>query len=253
MEFSSLRTSRAYSDRDADTSWERWCKKEIAPVGKDVIDLGCGGGIYVRGFLACGAHGVIGVDSSKPYIKEAQQACPQAQFINASCMDTGLDSQCADVVFERAVIHHLTHGELIANAVEIRRLLKADGIAYIQDRTQEDVLAADPQYWIRRELLEMYPSLLAFEAKRRPKTEDYCAILKDCGFSNVDVLTFAETRKVYDSADALAQELRQRKGKSILYQLTDDELDAYVERVISQCPEGEVVERDQWTIWRARR
>ena len=222
-------------------------------MGKDVIDLGCGGGIYVRGFLACGAHGVIGVDSSKPYIKEAQQACPQAQFINASCMDTGLDSQCADVVFERAVIHHLTHGELIANAVEIRRLLKADGIAYIQDRTQEDVLAADPQYWIRRELLEMYPSLLAFEAKRRPKTEDYCAILKDCGFSNVDVLTFAETRKVYDSAGTLAQALRQRKGKSILYQLTDDELDAYVERVISQCPEGEVVERDQWTIWRARR
>ena len=135
--------------------------------------------------------------------------------LSTSCLDTGLDSQCADVVFERAVIHHLTHGELIANAVEIHRLLKADGVAYIQDRTQEDVLAADPQYWIRRELLEMYPSLLKFEAKRRPKTEDYCAILKDCGFSNVDVLTFAETRKIYDSVDALAQELRQRKGKSI--------------------------------------
>ena len=73
VEFSSLSTSRAYSDRDADTSWATWCKREIAPVGKDVIDLGCGGGIYVRGFLACGAHGVIGVDSSKPYIEEAQR------------------------------------------------------------------------------------------------------------------------------------------------------------------------------------
>ena len=168
-------------------------------------------------------------------------------------MGTGLDSQCADVVFERAVIHHLTHGDLIANAVEIHRLLKADGVAYIQDRTQEDVVAADPQYWIRPELLEMFPRLLEFEAKRRPKIEDYRAILKDCGFSNVDVLTFVETRKVYDSAVLLAQELRQRKGKSILFQLTDDELDAYVDRVISQCPEGEIVERDQWTIWKARR
>ena len=99
----------------------------------------------------------------------------------------------------------------------------------------------------------MFPRLLEFEAKRRPKPEDYCAILKDCGFSNVDVLTFAETREAYDSVDALAQELRQRKGKSILFQLTDDELDAYVDRVISQCPEGEIVERDQWTVWKARR
>ena len=59
--------------------------QRIAPVGKDVIDLGCGGGIYVGQFLACGAHGVIGVDSSKPYIEEAQQACKR--FING-CLDT---------------------------------------------------------------------------------------------------------------------------------------------------------------------
>ena len=65
----------------------------------------------------------------------------------------------------------------------------------------------------------MFPRLLKFEANRRPKTEDYCAILKDCGFSNVDVLTFAETRKIYDSVTRLLKSFDNAKGKVSCFSL----------------------------------
>jgi 2-polyprenyl-3-methyl-5-hydroxy-6-metoxy-1,4-benzoquinol methylase len=73
MQFASPATARTYSDRIVDASWSEWAARHLMPAGKDVIDIGCGGGIYSSGFAALGARSVIGIDRSEQYIDEARQ------------------------------------------------------------------------------------------------------------------------------------------------------------------------------------
>ncbi len=249
MQFSESTTARTYSDRHVDLSWIDWCKAQLDPLGKDVIDIGCGGGIYSEGFLQCGAKSVTGVDASQQYILEAQKTIPTARFVNASCENTGLPNESADIVFERALIHHLNSGQLIANANEMFRLLKTNGIAVIQDRTIDDALADCDRFWIRWELMKMFPRLIEYEKQRRPKASEYQKVLEAVGFSSVTLSSYTEVRKIYPSKDKLDRELASRKGKSILFELSDEELKQYRERIMALCPSSAIEECDRWTVW----
>jgi 2-polyprenyl-3-methyl-5-hydroxy-6-metoxy-1,4-benzoquinol methylase len=251
MRFSDPATARIYSDRDVDPSWVDWCREALDPRGKVIVDIGCGGGIYSRAFLKCGAKTVYGIDSSAQYVDEAKRSSPDAIFKVAQCDDTGLESGLADIVFERALIHHLHGSELTENAREMRRLLGSNGVALVQDRTQEDVIAFDDRFWMRRELMRMFPRLVDYEASRRPKAAEYLHILQEAGFDRVEVEVHAETRKVYRTREELAEELMARKGKSILFELSDRELGKYIDRITSIAPSSEIVECDQWTLWKA--
>jgi ubiquinone/menaquinone biosynthesis C-methylase UbiE len=251
MKFSDEATARTYSDRSVDPSWIEWCRETIAPEDLTVVDIGCGGGIYSKGFLKCGAKRVIGVDASEQYIDEARNACPDGEFHVAPCDCTGIPDGSADVVFERALIHHLSFDQQTANALEMFRILRQSGSAVIQDRTIDDVVAQHDQFWIRRELMRMFPRLFDYEAKRRPDREAYARILSATGFTAVTASSYAEVRRKYSSPQALDEELKRRKGKSILFELTDDELYAYRKRIRQLCPEAGIVECDRWTVWKA--
>ena len=249
MKFSDSSTARTYSDRFTDNSWLEWCRKVLKPTGKDVVDVGCGGGIYSKGFVLCGAKSVLGIDSSEQYIEEAGNFCPDADFQVAQCECTGIESESADIVFERALIHHLDPDQLLANAEEIIRILRRGGLAVVQDRTLENAMSQDDTYWLRRELMNMFPRLIDFEAKRRPCVADYSQTLLNAGFTCVEVTIFSEIRKRYASKEQFDEELAQRKGKSILFRLSDDELRKYRARIMDLCPNDSIVECDQWTIW----
>ena len=251
MKFSDAATARTYSDRRVDPSWIEWCRDTIAPEGLTVVDIGCGGGIYSKGFLECGANSVIGVDASEQYIDEARNACPDGEFYVASCDCTGIPDGSVDIVFERALIHHLSFDQQAANALEMFRILRHGGSAVIQDRTIDDVVAQDDQFWIRRELMRMFPRLLDYESKRRPNKEAHSRILSATGFTEVSTSSYAEVRRKYSSALALDEELKRRKGKSILFELTDDELYEYRKHIRQLCPEAGIVECDRWTVWKA--
>jgi len=249
MKFSEPVTARTYSDRSVDPSWIEWCKSELNPVDKDIIDIGCGGGIYSDGFLQCGANSVTGVDASEQYVLEARKTSPTTAFIHAPCEKTGLRSESADLIFERALIHHLTPEQLTNNANEMFRLLRADGIAVVQDRTINDALADSDRFWIRRELMKMFPRLVEYEQQRRPEASDYQKVLKDAGFDEVTLSSYTEVRKIYPNKDQLDQELASRKGKSILFKLNDEELKQYRERIMELSPSSDIEECDRWTIW----
>lgn len=253
MRFSDTSTSRTYSDRTVDKSWLDWCTTVIDPAGKRVVDIGCGGGIYCHGFALAGARQVTGIDSSDQYIKEAKESYPDLAFIAAPCDDTGFDNESADIIFERALIHHLDQDCMTSNANEMYRILTDKGVAVIQDRTIDDVLARDEDYWIRRELITMYPGLIGYEKRRRPESSAYTTILTNAGFDEVTLISFPEVRKVYDTIQELVSELKLRKGKSILYQLSDDELSRYCDRLVKISPGKNLVERDRWTIWIAKK
>ena len=61
-----------------------------------------------------------------------------------------------------------------------------------------------------------------------------------------------EIRKIHDSVEALLQDLSPRTGRSILYELTDDELSQLLQHIQTALQNvSPIIERDRWTIWSA--
>lgn len=255
MDFNILETKALYGDRVAHSSWNDWCKLNLRPEGKDVLDIGCGGGIYSNAFNNLGAKTVIGIDSSEQYIAELKRLTGKDSaltFSVGSASNTGLNSRSVDLVFERALIHHLSKEEQEENLLELKRVLRSSGELAIQDRTLDDVLSDDPKYWIRSTLLSTFPRLVAFEKSRRPSRSEYLDLIERLGFTELKVSTFSEVRRVYSSFETLEKEILSRKGKSILFQLTDPELKEYVEKLSLASGKHKLEEVDQWSIWTAK-
>jgi SAM-dependent methyltransferase len=256
MKFDDPITRRTYSDRTVDASWKAWCEAELSPAGKDVADIGCGGGIYSLGFSSLGARSVVGIDSSAQYIAEAREAAAgraNVEFRRGTASATGLPDACADLVFERALIHHLAEPEQRENAREARRTLRAGGRLIVQDRTFENVLSADPEFWIRGTLFEVFPRLLDMERARRPSAGRYADLLREAGFGTVTVQPYSEVRRRYGSFDELRADILARKGRSVLFELTDAELRLYCEALEQKARTRALVESDAWTLWVAER
>jgi ubiquinone/menaquinone biosynthesis C-methylase UbiE len=254
MHFASPETARTYADRSVDRSWMDWVERTLSPAGKDVVDIGCGGGIYSFGFAAAGATTVTGIDQSPQYISEAIGSAPPSagmSFKVGSAEHVPVPNESADIVFERALIHHLGPDAKRSNASESFRILRRGGVLAVQDRTFEDAQSTEPEHWIRASLFEVFPRLVEFERERRPSRPEYSNLLAGASFSRVIELRYDEVRKIYGSFEALAEEIRSRKGKSILFELTDAELERYVERLRARAPMDALIERDLWTVWLA--
>jgi ubiquinone/menaquinone biosynthesis C-methylase UbiE len=241
----------AYAGRSADESWRAAMREVTDPSGAAVVDVGCGGGIYSRAWLELGAATVTGVDFSAEMLAAAREGAPdELHFVRGDAAATGLPDGSADIVFERALTHHVA--DLGAVAREARRLLRPGGTYLVQDRTPEDVSRpASPQH-VRGYLFERFPRLLEIEVRRRPRSGVVRAALREAGFGEVATRTLWEVRRVHPSPDAYLAELRSRTGRSILHELTDAELDALVGHLRTRLPDGPVTERDQWTLWAAR-
>jgi len=244
-------SNAVYADRDASLEWREWARQTLKPEGKVVADIGCGGGIYSRAFVELGAVEVIGVDSSAAYIERnrADQDIAAIEYIVGECRATGLESLSVDILFERALIHHLSDDERLNNLKEAYRILKPHGVIAVQDRCMDDVMSDDPRFWVRHELFELYPRLLEIEKQRRPDRQAYLDMLEYCGFENTGAVTFVEPRKQYCSFAELRNDIMFRKGKSILYELSDNELAAYTNRLEELYAEGKILEIDPWTVW----
>ncbi|MBM3222839.1 MAG: class I SAM-dependent methyltransferase [Candidatus Tectomicrobia bacterium] len=240
-----------YTTRTADESWQQAILALVMPQGKRVVDIGCGGGIYSHAWVQLGATSVCGVDFSEQMILAARahlSGVPQVTFQQGNARSTGLPDGCADIVFARALLHHIT--ELSACVDEAYRLLVPGGCYIIQDRTVEDVqLAGSPEH-IRGYFFACFPRLLSVEAARRPQAAALQAALRAAGLTPIPPRTLWEIRQTYPHATALAEDLRQRTGRSILHELTDDELATLVAHIVTQLPaDTPVVEQDRWTLW----
>ncbi|MCP5345351.1 MAG: class I SAM-dependent methyltransferase [Gammaproteobacteria bacterium] len=255
MDFSAKSTTDLYSGREADRSWIDLCSTSLSPRGKDIADIGCGGGIYTFVFASLRAKSVVGVDKSGPYIRTANAILNKptnVYFVVGDALSTGLDSNAYDLVFERALVHHLSKKEQILNVEEASRILRKDGILAVQDRTFEDVLDDDPRHWIRSILFRCFPELYEFERARRPSEGEYQKILDSSSLRSQSPIKFSELRKSYTCLSELKQEIRTRKGKSILFELTDDQLEFYCEELEKASVGKSLEEIDQWTLWLAK-
>jgi ubiquinone/menaquinone biosynthesis C-methylase UbiE len=254
IDFHHAANRRTYSDREADASWRAAVTGLVDPAGADVVDIGCGGGTYTRAWHDLGAATVTGVDFSRPILDAAREShgdLAGVSFRLGTATATGLPDGCADLVFERALVHHLT--DLAAAAAEAARLLRPGGVLLVQDRTPDDVAQPGSVDHPRGWLFEVCPRLLAVEERRRPRVPVLAEALTDAGLGPVSTTSLWEVRRRYGDREEYLAEIARRTGRSILHELSDAELSDLVDELRRRLPAGPVVERDRWTIWRAAR
>lgn len=255
MDFHSSHIEGSYATRDADASWANAMLAIVDPTDLRVADIGCGGGIYSRAWRSLGAASVVGDDFSSQMIADARKASAGASSISFWCADatnTGLPDGSVDIVFQRALIHHLP--DLPAGFSEAFRILAPNGTLIVQDRTYEDVLQpASPQH-LRGYFFEIFPRLLHLEKERRPATEDVTTALLQAGLQRANTVSVAEVRRMYLSLTELQDDLHARIGCSILHALTDTELEQLIDAIrIGVGETWPITEQDYWTIWTARK
>jgi ubiquinone/menaquinone biosynthesis C-methylase UbiE len=213
------------------------------------------GGIYTRAWAQLNTTHVLGVDFSKKMIQTAKELSSNftnTSFLVGDAISTGLEDQIADIVFERALIHHIS--DISSCLSEAFRLLKSGGIYIIQDRTPEDMSVPASKEHVRGYFFEKFPFLLDIEYKRRPISKIIQRKLKKTGFINIKSYSFWEIRKIYQNLTEMTSDLRNRTGRSILYELNDEQLKDLIEYIFFNfLSEETIVEKDRWTFWTAIR
>ncbi len=254
IDFHSEANRHTYGSRDSSADWADAILQLLDPRGRRVADVGCGGGIYTEAWLNLGAQAVSGVDFSEQMVAAASQRLkdrPQASISLGDAHATGLPAASVDIVFERALIHHVK--DYRACFAEARRLLAPNGMFLIQDRTVADVEAPASGEHLRGYFFECFPRLMQIEKDRRPDTAHVETALNEAGFRQVVTGTLWETRRTYQNFDELAEDLAARKGRSILHELDDGELQHLIAYIRARQPaSGQIVEKDRWTIWSSR-
>jgi len=255
IDFHAQENRYTYASRRAHPDWATAIRSIIDPAGKRVADIGCGGGIYSAAWADIGAGKVTGVDFSAQMVlaaTEKNNARENMSFTQGNALDTGLPSASADIVFERALIHHLTDYEGCFD--EARRVLAGGGQYIIQDRTPDDVALPGSRQHIRGYFFECFPELLDVEIGRRPTLPAVEQALRSTGFEPPQVITVWETRRRYESFADLSKDLSGRVGRSILHNLDDAQLKQLVRFIGDRIPtDAAILEQDRWTIWSARK
>ncbi|MNR46552.1 hypothetical protein D3C85_1655340 [compost metagenome] len=104
---------------------------------------------------------------------------------------------------------------------------------------------------LRGYFFEKYPKLVDKEINRRHESINVRNALESNGFRLLSENQIWETRRKYNDVESLHQDLQERTGRSILHELTDNELNElvlYIESKIdgTQLP---IIEKDSWTVW----
>ena len=200
MDFHATKNQRSYATRDVDASWRESIGKIVNPQGKRVLDIGCGGGIYAREWARLGAARVTGVDFSAAMLAEAARTCAgmaNVSFHQGDAQATGLPDASADLVYERALIHHVP--DLAACVAEAYRLLDAGGhISRAGPHAGGSAAARQPGLYSR-----LFPRVLsapagdraAAPAQRRRRARG----MADAGFHDIQRGSMLEVRRVYAS------------------------------------------------------
>jgi SAM-dependent methyltransferase len=110
----------------------------VVPAGRDIVDVGCGGGALVRELTARGAR-VIGVEISDEQLASAiaHDAGSDARYLVGRAQALPLEDASADVVVFMRSLHHVPAADLTRSLREARRVLRPDGIVYVAEPLAE--------------------------------------------------------------------------------------------------------------------
>jgi ubiquinone/menaquinone biosynthesis C-methylase UbiE len=110
----------------------------VPPSGRDVVDVGCGGGALVRALSDRGAR-AIGVEISESQMAGAveQDDGRGARYLVGRAERLPLDDASADVVVFMRSLHHVPVAELGAALREARRVIRPGGAVYVAEPLAE--------------------------------------------------------------------------------------------------------------------
>jgi ubiquinone/menaquinone biosynthesis C-methylase UbiE len=251
IDFHSETNRGTYARRDADAGWADAMTAIIDPTGKRVADIGCGGGIYSQAWRTLGASDVVGVDFSAQMVADARERTADLgiAFHQGDAAATGLAPASRDIVFERALIHHLESCE--PAFTEARRVLVPGGRLIVQDRRPADVALPGSPRHLRGWFFERFPRLLEIETSRRPTSDTVKQAMRAAGLGTIQTRTLWEVRRTYATVEELERDLAARTGRSILHALDDGELRDLIAFIRERIGAPPIVEKDCWTIWSA--
>lgn len=102
---------------------------------------------------------------------------------------------------------------------------------------------------------ERYPKLKDREVKRRHASDTVEQALRAAGFTAAEEVKFWEVRRIYRDLNELSQDLLSRTGRSLLHELSDEELQDLVTYITGELTRlgatENIVEQGRWTIWKA--
>lgn len=254
MNFHDPFNRKSYSERNIDPAWIGMFSKWVDVNEKIAVDIGCGGGLYSNILAQLGAKQVIGLDYSTEMLITARENNffpDRLDFRMGNALELPLETESIDLLLERAITHHIQELELCFE--EAFRVLKPNGILYIQDRTSEDCFLRGSQEHLRGYFFEYFPQLKEIEAQRRHECEMMLRALTDAGFTSVKQDQLWEIRREYTHASELREDLMSRKGRSLLHALSDQELSVLVDEIEGKIESYPLVEKDRWTIWVAQK
>ncbi|MBD2785539.1 methyltransferase domain-containing protein [Xenorhabdus sp. DI] len=253
INFNARENRHTYLGREAQQEWFDLIQRLVDPRDKDIADIGCGGGIYSLAWIKMGARQVTCVDFSQQMladVAENTRDLPNIVIKHGDALGTGLPDSSQDIVFERALIHHINQENRITCFAEAHRLLRSGGMYILQDRTLQDIQFPGSPEHIRGYIFDVYPHLRNFENQRRPDTVAVVDGLQSVGFKQVKAFALLEKRTVYKNFFQLATDFQARKGRSILHELSDEEINHLIRHIEKSLgAEVDIVEKDFWTVW----
>ncbi len=257
INFHDKNNKSTYAAREADDSWKQLIELYVSSDDITALDIGCGGGIYSKALAQMGIENVIGMDFSESNLEGASGNCKSfgnIRFVQGNALKTGLADNAVDLILERALIHHIE--DINACFLEAARIIRPNGILIVQDRTPDDCVVAGNDTHIRGYFFEKYPKLIAHEVGRRHTSANVIENLLRNDFEIVEQISFWETRRRYSEFTELEEDLRNRTGRSILHELSDEEVNeliGYINMKFIDKDISEIEDADRWTIWIARK
>lgn len=103
--------------------------------GRDVLDVGCGEGWLVRHLREGGASRVVGIDPLAVALERAraQDGELAGDYLEGSAAALPFDDGSFDIVVFFNSLHHVPEGELEAALDDALRVLRAEGLIYVQE------------------------------------------------------------------------------------------------------------------------
>lgn len=140
-----------------------------------IVDLGCGAGIFTKILHELGFQ-VVGLDISSGLIKVAQGQFPQIEFVVGDVEELPFESQSLDGIFLSGILHHLPDPSKCAQ--EVYRVLKAPGIFVAFDPNRRN-----PFMWLYRDKSSPFYSSQGVTENERPLlAEEIVPVFNQVGF-----------------------------------------------------------------------
>jgi SAM-dependent methyltransferase len=110
----------------------------VPTTGRDVVDIGCGGGALVRELAAGGAR-VTGLEISQPQLAAAlaHDGAGSARYLVGRAQELPFPDASQDVVVFMRTLHHVPPSDLGAALGEARRVLRPGGAVYVAEPLTE--------------------------------------------------------------------------------------------------------------------